>query len=77
MCIRDRTNSELAQAIGWVNFPMDQFGVQKPSLKAIALTPEFPEIKLTADKVIPGIDYMGGVIKNIVNDGEKSAAGYQ
>ena len=69
------TNSELAQAIGWANFPMDQFGVQKPSLKAIALTPEFPEIKLTADKVIPGIDYMGGVIKNIVNDGEKSAAG--
>ncbi len=69
------TNTELAEKIGWVNFPMDQFGVQKPSLKAIAKTPEIPKIKLTADEVIEGIDYMGGVIKNIENDGEKSAAG--
>ncbi|MGJ8641664.1 MAG: discoidin domain-containing protein [Opitutaceae bacterium] len=69
------TNTELAEAIGWKNFPMDQFGVQKPSLKRIAKIPEFPEIELTPDEVIPGIDYMGGVIKNIVNDGEKSAAG--
>ncbi len=69
------TNSKLAKAIGWSNFPMDQFGVQKPSLKAIALTPEFPKIELTADEVSTGIDYMGGVIKNIENDGEKSAAG--
>lgn len=69
------TNTELAEAIGWKNFPMDQFGVQKPSLKAIAKIPEFPEIELTADEVIEGIDYMGGVIKNIENDGEKSAAG--
>lgn len=69
------TNSELAKKIGWVDFPMDQFGVQKPSLKAIAAKPEFPRIELTADEVVPGIDYMGGVIKDIVNDGEKSAAG--
>ncbi|WP_165730777.1 discoidin domain-containing protein [Polaribacter sp. 20A6] len=69
------TNTELAEKIGWVNFPMDEFGVQKPALKAIAKTPEIPEITLTADEVIEGIDYMGGVIKNIVNDGEKSAAG--
>ena len=69
------TNTELTNKIGWVNFPMDQFGVQKPSLKAIAKTPEIPEIELTADEVIPGIEFMGGVIKNIVNDGEKSAAG--
>ncbi|MDF7799240.1 discoidin domain-containing protein [Pontiellaceae bacterium B1224] len=69
------TNTELADQIGWVNFPMDQFGVQKPSLKAIAKTPEIPAIELTPDEVIEGIDYMGGVIKNIENDGEKSAAG--
>jgi hypothetical protein len=69
------TNTELADKIGWVNFPMDKFGVQKPSLKAIAKTPEIPEIKLTADEVISGTEFMGGVIKNIVNDGEKSAAG--
>ncbi|MCC5932361.1 MAG: right-handed parallel beta-helix repeat-containing protein [Cyclobacteriaceae bacterium] len=28
--------------IGFVNFPMDQFGVKKPSLRAIARTPEIP-----------------------------------
>ena len=69
------TNVKLARAIGWKNFPMDQFGVQKPSLKAIAKTPKFPKIKLTADEVITGTEYMGGVIKNIVNDNEKSVAG--
>ena len=69
------TNNKLAKEIGWKNFPMDQFGVQKPSLKAIAKTPEFPEIKLTADEVIVGTEYMGGVIKNIQNDNEKSVAG--
>ncbi|MEP2776635.1 MAG: signaling protein [Luteolibacter sp.] len=31
-----------ALEIGFKNFPMDQFGVKKPSLKAIARTPEIP-----------------------------------
>ncbi|MDF9799259.1 hypothetical protein OKW21_004522 [Catalinimonas alkaloidigena] len=31
--------------IGFKNFPMDQFGVKKPSLKAIAETPEIPEVR--------------------------------
>lgn len=31
--------------IGFKNFPMDQFGVKKPSLKAIARTPIIPELK--------------------------------
>lgn len=31
-----------ALAIGFVNFPMDQFGVQTPKLKAIARTPVLP-----------------------------------
>jgi hypothetical protein len=31
-----------AVALGFKNFPMDQFGVTKPSLKAIARTPELP-----------------------------------
>lgn len=31
---------------GFKNFPMDQFGVKKPSLKAIARTPEMPELKV-------------------------------
>jgi hypothetical protein len=64
----------LAYQIGWVNIP-DSFGVQVPKLKAIAEIPEFPEIELTPDVVIPGVDYMGGIIKNIETDGELSAAG--
>jgi membrane-associated protease RseP (regulator of RpoE activity) len=31
-----------ALKLGFKNFPMDQFGVKKPSLKAIAKTPEMP-----------------------------------
>jgi membrane-associated protease RseP (regulator of RpoE activity) len=33
-----------ALKLGFVNFPMDQFGVQKPELKAIARTPLIPNI---------------------------------
>jgi hypothetical protein len=38
-----------ALALGFKNFPMDQFGVKKPSLKAIARTPEMPSLKLRQD----------------------------
>ena len=31
-----------ALVLGFVNFPMDQFGVQKPELRAIARTPRLP-----------------------------------
>ena len=34
---------------GFENFPMDRFGVQKPALKALARTPDFPEPILNAD----------------------------
>jgi len=33
-----------ALKLGFVNFPMDQFGVQKPALKALARTPEIPKV---------------------------------
>ncbi len=36
--------------IGFKNFPMDQFGVKKPTLKAIAQTPVIPELKLEPTK---------------------------
>lgn len=41
-----------ALKLGFVNFPMDQFGVTKPSLKAIAKTPEIPVLTITTDKII-------------------------
>ncbi|MGJ8641223.1 MAG: right-handed parallel beta-helix repeat-containing protein [Opitutaceae bacterium] len=39
-----------AFSIGFKNFPMDQFGVKKPSLKAIARTPIIPELKFEPTK---------------------------
>ncbi len=36
-----------ALALGFQNFPMDQFGVKKPQLKAIARTPVIPAVDLT------------------------------
>ncbi len=42
-------NEALAKAIGFINFPMDRFGVQKPSLKAIAKTPELPIVNIKPD----------------------------
>jgi S1-C subfamily serine protease len=33
-----------ALKLGFKNFPMDRFGVKKPSLKAIARTPEIPPL---------------------------------
>jgi len=33
-----------ALKLGFVNFPMDQFGVQKPELRAIARTPQIPKL---------------------------------
>jgi len=35
-----------ALALGFDNFPMDQFGVKKPSLRTIAATPEIPALKV-------------------------------
>ena len=37
-------DSSAALKIGFKNFPMDQFGVKKPSLKAIAKTPVIPAL---------------------------------
>lgn len=39
------TDNSPALKIGFKNFPMDQFGVKKPSLKKIARTPNLPTVK--------------------------------
>ncbi len=38
---------------GFANFPMNHFGVIKPSLKAIAKTPEFPSVKISLENIQP------------------------
>jgi hypothetical protein len=38
-----------ALKLGFVNFPMDQVGVQKPELRAIARTPQLPDKTLSGE----------------------------
>lgn len=61
--------------IGWKNFPMDRFGVQKPSLKAIAETPEIPELKQRNLEIANMVSFYSGLIKNLSTEGELSATG--
>lgn len=75
----DYTLSEHSPAfkIGFKNIPMDKFGVQKPSLKAIAKTPEFPVIWSvnTDTKESITMKWLGATIKNIETLEERSASG--
>jgi hypothetical protein len=61
--------------MGWNNFPMNEFGVQKPELKKLAKTPEIPVIINTSKNKGGTIDFYGGQIKSIETDGEVSATG--
>ncbi len=69
-----------ALKLGFVNFPMDQFGVRKPALKAIARTPQIPTL------VIPGAEadrparprrnhLWQAQVRNITGLGDRSAYG--
>ena len=68
-----------ALALGFVNFPMDQFGVQKPELKSIARVPQLPQPKISAvtttvrDAALA--TWLGVSVRNIRDEGEMSAFG--
>ena len=68
-----------ALALGFVNFPMDQFGVQKPELKAIARTPQLPQPKMSAPasaaRDAAPVTWLGASVRNIADEGEMSAFG--
>jgi membrane-associated protease RseP (regulator of RpoE activity) len=68
-----------ALALGFVNFPMDQFGVQKPELKAIARTPQLPQPKMSARQFAARdaapATWHGASVRNITGEGEMSAFG--
>ena len=66
-----------AIGVGFINFTMDQFGVQKPSLKQIAKTPEIPTLVFPAgsNQAIKTTEWLGAKLKNIETMGERSAAG--
>lgn len=63
--------------IGFKNFPMDQFGVKKPSLKALARTPEIPQPAADADAetsaslgdVTPEYFWLGAPLDDIEGEG--------
>jgi hypothetical protein len=72
-------DSSPALALGFVNFPMDQFGVRKPELKAIARTPQLPGMAAptrvaTARDAEPAT-WLGARVRNITSEGEMSAFG--
>jgi hypothetical protein len=67
-----------ALALGFVNFPMDRFGVQKPELKAIARVPQIPQGEIAARAVTRAADpmtWLGASVRNITGEGEMSAFG--
>jgi len=67
-----------ALKLGFVNFPMDQFGVQKPELKAIARIPEIPAVGKTVRKsrVDKRVNYAWQArIRDISGLGDRSAYG--
>ncbi|BDI34239.1 peptide-binding protein [Capsulimonas corticalis] len=70
-----------ALALGFKNFPMDQFGVVSPRLKAIARTPEIPAIvgqarggDAQAPAASSGIAF-GARVRNILGLGDRSVYG--
>jgi hypothetical protein len=68
-----------AVTLGFVNFPMDRFGVQKPELKSIAHAPKLPLSKTpAAAATVRAADpfiWLGVRLRNITSEGEMSAFG--
>ena len=68
-----------ALALGFVNFPMDQFGVQKADLKAMARAPALPTAQGAAlVSTVPNItprQCLGLTVRDIGGEAEKSAFG--
>ncbi|MEO7494375.1 MAG: hypothetical protein ABIT83_06300 [Massilia sp.] len=70
-------NGSPALALGFVNFPMNQFGVRPARLKALAKQPAFPALELqpVAGAHEQPRTFLGLTIKSIETLGEQSAAG--
>ncbi len=68
-----------ALALGFMNFPMDQFGVRSPALRAIARTPQLPggaqAPAAPASREAAPATWLGASVRNILDQGEMSAFG--
>jgi membrane-associated protease RseP (regulator of RpoE activity) len=59
-----------ALKLGFKNFPMDRFGVKKPSLKAIARTPEIPLMQAETKKRGPATgEWLGARFQELGSGG--------
>jgi hypothetical protein len=68
-----------APTLGFVNFPMDQFGVRSPRLRALAATPELPAAIDSPADTAPGpvevVEWRGLKLRSVAGLGDVSAAG--
>jgi hypothetical protein len=67
-----------ALTVGFTNFPMNEFGVVSPRLRALARTPELPVPG--AGSAAPKRDahtivWLGATVRNVADEGERSAFG--
>jgi hypothetical protein len=62
--------------LGFVNFPMNEFGVVSENLREIAKQPELP-VLITSARTKSGLTYpwFDVTVKNVETEGEQSAAG--
>ncbi|MDO6693125.1 PDZ domain-containing protein [Aliiglaciecola sp. 3_MG-2023] len=69
--------SSAALAVGFKNFPMDQFGVMTPELKALAEQPAIRPLYLNSTQGQSGQKYalLGATLKSVETLGEQSALG--
>jgi S1-C subfamily serine protease len=59
-----------ALKLGFKNFPMDRFGVKKPTLKAIARTPEIPPMQAETKKRPPATgEWLGARLQELGSGG--------
>lgn len=69
--------SSLALKLGFKNFPMDQFGVESATLKAIAQTSDIPLLFIAdfLEGEDNAFDFLGASVRKVKGLGERSAAG--
>jgi S1-C subfamily serine protease len=70
-----------ALKLGFKHFPMDQFGVQDPKLRAIARKPVMPAMgapppaTLVSTRDVRTASWLGALVRNVAGLGEVSAGG--
>ncbi|WP_317173641.1 PDZ domain-containing protein [Aestuariibaculum suncheonense] len=71
------SENSIALQVGFKNFPMDQFGVQNPELKALAKQPNIPALQIQSltNTKSKTLEWLGATLKNIETPEEQSASG--